>query len=65
MEVYTNQPGIVIFTPLNFEGIVLKHKNFQILQIFLISQNSIKTGEVYEQKTKFRFSLMNSLDFTP
>mgnify|MGYP003342778100 FL=1 len=59
MEVYTNQPGIVIFTPLNFEGICFETQKFSNSpNISHFPKTLLKTGEVYEQKTKFRFSLI-------
>ena len=59
MEVYTNQPGLVIFTPSNFEGICFETQKFSNSpNISHFPKTLLKTGEVYEQKTKFRFSLI-------
>ena len=59
MEVYTNQPGIVIFTPSNFEGICFETQKFSNSpNISHFPKTLLKTGEAYEQKTKFRFSLI-------
>ncbi len=59
MEVYTNQPGIVIFTPLSFEGICFETQKFSNSpNISHFPETLLKPGERYEHKTKFRFSLI-------
>ena len=60
MEVYTNQPGIVIFTPLNFEGICFETQKFSNSpNISHFPNTLLKPGDRYEHKTKFRFSLID------
>ena len=60
MEVYTNQPGIVIFTPLSLEGICFETQKFSNSpNISHFPNTLLKPGERYEHKTKFRFSLID------
>jgi aldose 1-epimerase len=60
MKTYTNQPGIVIFTPSHFDAICFETQKFSDTpNIDCFPTTLVKPGEVYEQRTEFQFNLKN------
>jgi len=59
MEVYTNQPGIVVYTPLKFPAICFETQNFPDAPNQKNFPNSIlRPGENYLNESKFKFDLI-------
>ncbi|MBM1106458.1 galactose mutarotase [Aurantibacter crassamenti] len=59
MEVSTNQPGVVVYTPSHFSGICFETQNFPDAPNKKHFPNSIlRPGENYSNKSKFKFDLI-------
>ena len=60
MEVVTNQPGVVVYTPPAFAAICFETQNFPDAPNQPHFPNSIlQPGETYHNETEFRFSFVN------
>ena len=60
MKIYTNQPGVVVFTPSHFEAICFETQKFSNTpNIDSFPSTLIKPGELYNHKTCFEFNLKN------
>ncbi|MCK0190724.1 aldose epimerase family protein [Arenibacter sp. F20364] len=60
MEVITNQPGIVVYTPLAFGAICFETQNFPDAPNQHQFPNSIlQPGETYHNETEFKFGFVN------
>tara|TARA_R110001599_G_scaffold54418_5_gene151306 strand:- start:345 stop:1253 length:909 start_codon:yes stop_codon:yes gene_type:complete len=60
MEVITNQPGVVVYTPLAFAAICFETQNFPDAPNQPHFPNSIlQPGETYYNESEFRFSFVN------
>ncbi|MCM4153365.1 galactose mutarotase [Arenibacter sp. N53] len=59
MEVITNQPGVVVYTPAGFAAICFETQNFPDAPNQPNFPNSIlKPGETYHNETEFKFSFV-------
>jgi len=62
MKTYTNQPGVVVFTPPHFDAICFETQKFSNApNIPSFPSTLLRPEAVYEQKTKYVFSLKNEL----
>jgi aldose 1-epimerase len=60
MEVITNQPGVVVYTPLAFAAICFETQNFPDAPNQPHFPNSIlQPGETYHNATEFKFGFVN------
>lgn len=60
MEVITNQPGVVVYTPLAFAAICFETQNFPDAPNQPHFPNSIlRPGETYHNATEFKFGFVN------
>jgi len=60
MRTYTNQPGVVVFTPTHFEGICFETQKFSNTpNSNHFPSTLVNPGEVYEHRTSFKFNLKN------
>ena len=60
MEVLTNQPGVVVYTPAAFAAICFETQNFPDAPNQPHFPNSIlQPGETYHNESEFRFSFVN------
>ena len=58
MKTYTNQPGIVLFTPLHFEAICFETQMFSNSpNIYSFPSTLLKPGEIYDHKTEYEFTV--------
>ncbi len=58
METLTDQPGVVVFTPPHFEAICFETQKFSNTpNIASFPSTLIRSNEVYQQNTEFRFSI--------
>ncbi len=59
MKVYTNQPALVVFTPLDFPGVCLETQNYPDAPNIPDFPNSVlRPGETYNNITIFKFDLV-------
>ena len=59
MEVTTNQPAIVVYTPLKFPGICFETQNFPDAPNHEHFPSSVlRPGETYENESRFKFDLV-------
>ncbi|MDA9588629.1 galactose mutarotase, partial [Flavobacteriaceae bacterium] len=60
MKTYTNQPGLVVFTPPHFEAICFETQKFSNTpNIPSFPSTLLKPGTIYDHQTHFKFSLRN------
>ena len=58
MKIYTDQPGLVVFTPLHFDGICFETQKFSNTpNISSFPSTLVRPGKKYIQRTQFEFNL--------
>jgi aldose 1-epimerase len=58
MKIFTDQPGLVVFTPLHFDGICFETQKFSNTpNISGFPSTLIKSGKRYFERTQFEFNL--------
>ena len=58
MKTYTNQPGVVLFTPPHFEAICFETQRFSNSpNISHFPSTLLKPGEIYDHKTEYEFTI--------
>jgi len=58
MKIFTDQPGLVIFTPLHFDGICFETQKFSNTpNISGFPSTLVRPGKKYIQRTQFEFNL--------